>query len=448
MQLPASFVSQMQDQLDQEFPDFLNALYRPAPVSIHINVLKSVNKKENIDGVKWYSNGVYFAERPNFTLDPVFQAGAYYVQEASSMLIAEAARQLIDLNQDLRILDLCAAPGGKSTLLASLISEDSLLVSNEVIRSRYQVLDYNLIKWGISNRITTSQDAERFAGLTDFFDLILVDAPCSGEGLFRKDPQAVQEWSPEQVKLCSARQQRILTATIPLLKPGGILLYSTCTYNDLENSDNAEWLLENYPLEITPLSFPVDWNIRDRVVGYQCYPHLVRGEGLYLSAFRKTSGDIQHNRKSPKNLPYQEPLSKGKTGALTPWVASNPSMRFFEDQKGQITGIPDNQYEHILQLSPYLRYFRMGTPIGSFKGKDFIPDPALALANVLHPEVPSVSVDLDTALQFLKKESIATTAKTGWHLVRFEGLGLGWIKVLPNRINNYYPKEWRIRMQI
>jgi 16S rRNA C967 or C1407 C5-methylase (RsmB/RsmF family)/NOL1/NOP2/fmu family ribosome biogenesis protein len=448
MQLPTPFIQQMQEQLGIEFDDFREALSSPAPVSIHFNIFKHQYSKENFDGVEWYNNGVYLPERPNFTLDPTFQAGAYYVQEASSMLIADAVRQLFDLDRDLKVLDLCAAPGGKSTLLASLLSENSLLVSNEVIRSRYQVLDYNLTKWGISNKITISQDAERFAGLENFFDLILVDAPCSGEGLFRKDPEAMREWSPEQVQLCSARQQRILTATVPLLKPGGKLLYSTCTYNDRENSENAQWLQDNFPLETARLEFPEDWNIRERPRGFQCYPHLLRGEGLYLSAFVKTSGDGSSKDKAGKMLPYHEPLPKGREKELSRWIKSEQTFRFFQDQKGQITAIPEDLFESVLRLSPYLRYFRMGTPVGAFKGNDLIPDPALALANILHPDAPSVAVDQSTALQFLKKESIALTTKPGWKVVRYNGLALGWIKALPNRINNYYPKEWRIRMQI
>lgn len=447
MQLPDPFRTQMQEQLGGQFPDFLDALQTVPPVSAHLNVFKNKIRKENFDGVKWYSKGVYFSERPNFTLDPAFQAGAYYVQEASSMLIAEAVRQLVNLDQELCVLDLCAAPGGKSTLLASLLSESSLLVSNEVIRSRYQVLDYNLTKWGISNRVTTCQDAERFTGLSDFFDLILVDAPCSGEGLFRKDPEAVKEWSPEQVGLCSARQKRILQATIPLLKPGGILLYSTCTYNDQENSENAQWLLNTFPLEIADLAFPENWGIGKLQLGFQCYPHLVKGEGLYLAAFTKTSGGKESVGRTPGKLPFHEAIPKKKSGELDHWI-SGQTLQFFRDQKGRIVAVPEGLRERILQLSPFIRYSRMGTPMGMYKGKDFIPDPALALANILHPELASVSVDKETALRFLKKESISVNAETGWQLVRYQGLALGWIKVLPRRVNNYYPKEWRIRMQV
>lgn len=439
----------MQAQLGPEMPSFLEALDAIAPTSIHLNILKRFKLRENFDGVKWYKNGVYLPERPVFTLDPAFHAGAYYVQEASSMLIAEAAHQLTDLSAPLRVLDLCAAPGGKSILLASLLSPDSLLVSNEVISSRYQVLDYNLTKWGISNKITTSQEVNKFSGLEAFFDLILVDAPCSGEGLFRRDPEAVNEWSPENVVQCSIRQKKILQDTIALLKPGGILLYSTCTYNTEENDTNANWLLQQFPLEVAPLEIPPDWQLVQRDIGYQCYPHRVQGEGFYLAAFRKTGAqaEIRRSKNSPK-LRYWENLPKAQLKLLESWLDPAQELQFLQSEKSGIVAFPQNLYEDLLLLSPYLRYFRMGTTVGHLKGKDLVPDPSLALSLLLHPDMPSVELDKENTLRFLKRESPELPAAPGWHLVRYEGLGLGWVKVLHNRANNYYPKEWMIRMSI
>lgn len=449
MQLPAPFLAQMQAQLGPEIKDFLNALSEPTPTSIHFNTLKKYKWKENYDGVKWNTTGVYLPKRPSFTLDPAFHAGAYYVQEASSMLIGAAVRQLLDLSQPLRVLDLCAAPGGKTTLISSLISPDSLLVANEVIRSRYQVLDYNLSKWGISNKITTSQEVGYFKGAKSFFDLILVDAPCSGEGLFRKDPQAIAEWSPENVTRCSIRQKEILRETVSLLKPGGVLLYSTCTYNDEENSHNAAWLLENAPLELTPLEIPSDWGIAERSIGYQCYPHKVRGEGFYLVAFRKlgasaTSGKI----KLPSNFKHHQRLSKNKQQPLKNFIKADADLVYLESEKGQITAVPTTIYDKALQLSAHTRYFRIGTPIGIFKGKDLIPDPALALSTILHPELPKYALNREAAIQYLRKEPPSIAATPGWRLITYDQLPLGWVKVLKNRVNNYYPREWRIRQQL
>lgn len=447
IQLPALFLAQMREQLGQEFSAFLEALSDIPPTSIHYNTFKSFKRKESYNGVKWYSNGTYLPERPTFTLDPAFHAGAYYVQEASSMVVAEAARQLIDLDKAVKVMDLCAAPGGKTTLLASLISEDSLLLANEVIRSRYQVLDYNLTKWGTANKVTTSQSVDQFGNIKNFFDLILVDAPCSGEGLFRKDPQAIAEWSPENVAHCSVRQKKILKDTVDLLKPGGILLYSTCTYNDRENQENAAWLEKEFPLETAPLQLSPDWGITAKDIGYQCYPHRVKGEGFYIATFRKL-GESQKSKKNKavNKFRHYQMLPKSRQQAMHDFIRPDADLIFLESEKGQIIALPTAIHQDLLRLSPNLRYFRMGIPVGRFKGKDLIPDPALALSTLIHPELPRIEVEQEDAIKFLRKEIPGVIAKVGWQLICYNGLPLGWVKGLKNRINNYYPKEWRIRM--
>ncbi|PHN08516.1 methyltransferase RsmF C-terminal domain-like protein [Flavilitoribacter nigricans] len=449
MQLPASFLALMQELLGSEAGDFFEALSAPHPTSIRFNTLKNINRSENSDGVKWCSDGIYLPERPVFTLDPRFHAGAYYVQEASSMLIGEAVRQLADLSGPLRVLDLCAAPGGKTTHLASILPAGSLLVANEVIRSRYQVLDYNLTKWGSANKMATSQQVNQFRGLKSFFDLILIDAPCSGEGMFRKDPQAIAEWSPENVARCSVRQQQILADAIPMLKPNGLLLYSTCTYNDAENTDNADWLQQEFPLTPLPLNLPADWGIAERSIGYQCYPHRVRGEGFYLAAFQKSgSGSGSGKSKGAKKFKYYQALSRAGQQALKRFIRPDADLVFLESDKGQIIALPEAIREDALQMSAYSKYFRMGTPVGIIKGKDLVPDPALALSTLLHPEFPRIELDREQAIRFLRREDPVVTGPAGWQLVTFDGLPLGWVKVLKNRVNNYYPKEWRIRMSV
>ncbi|MES1226926.1 MAG: RsmB/NOP family class I SAM-dependent RNA methyltransferase, partial [Bacteroidota bacterium] len=199
--------------------------------SVRVNPNRTFNVEYstlNVQGkVPWSSNGYYLSERPSFTTDPLFHAGAYYVQEASSMFLEEAVKQTCDLSKPLKVLDLCAAPGGKSTLLQSIISNESLLISNEVIKSRVNILSENITKWGAANVVVTNNDPKDFQRLPEYFDLIVIDAPCSGSGLFRKDPEAITEWSSDNVMLCSQRQQRILADILPCLKPGGILIYST-----------------------------------------------------------------------------------------------------------------------------------------------------------------------------------------------------------------------------
>jgi 16S rRNA C967 or C1407 C5-methylase (RsmB/RsmF family) len=243
MELPKSFVERMQGQLGQAYTRFEQALQEPAPVSIRLNRRK-LPITPLLNPVPWTDSGHYLPERPLFTLDPRLHAGAYYVQEASSMFLEQALRQTVELSQPLQVLDLCGAPGGKSTHIASLLTEDSLLVANEVIRSRASILAENVTKWGSGNVLVTSNDPRDFGRLPAFFDVMVVDAPCSGEGMFRKDVQAIQEWSEENVKLCAQRQQRILLDVWEALKPGGTFIYSTCTWNEAENECNMAWLAE------------------------------------------------------------------------------------------------------------------------------------------------------------------------------------------------------------
>ena len=450
-QLPEAFLLQMQALLGAGSADFLEALQQPAPVSIHLNPLKAGTlQNESLEQVLWYPAGRYLPERPVFTLDPRFHAGAYYVQEAASMLIAEVVRQVMPSGQPLRALDLCAAPGGKSTLLASVLPAGSLLLSNEVIRNRYQTLQYNVAKWGFPGMHTSQHDSRDFKALQGWFDLVLVDAPCSGEGLFRKDPDAVKEWSPAHTVHCSARQRRILAEAAALVRPGGVLIYCTCTYNDVENEDNAAWMLEQEPFQMLALDLPAAWGLVHKGRGYQCYPHRVRGEGFYLACFRREDKD-QPAGKPPKT-PLSGPLklaSKTDLDALVPWVSPNAGVAVFQDWQGAFRAVPEAQVADCMQLGATLRQSAFGVPLGQFKGKDFLPAPEFALSTLIHPDVPRVTLEREPALHFLKKEPpVFNPVPQGWMLVAYEGLGLGWAKGIGNRVNNYYPKEWRILMQI
>ena len=444
--LPAAFSAQMQDQLGQAaYADFLQALSSPIPVSVRRNPLKLKNWKENYAGVKWHPEGVYFPTRPVFTLDPRLHGGAYYVQEASSMLLLSVLQQTVDLNSPLKVLDLAAAPGGKSTLLAAALSEGSLLISNEVIKNRYQILRENLSKWGYPNVVCTNQDSREFAPLQGQFDLVLLDAPCSGEGLFRKDPAAVNEWSPEHVQHCAARQRRILAEASALLKPGGILIYCTCTYNDHENALNVQWSQENLDLAPIALAFPTEWGIQARELGYQCYPHHLDGEGFFIAALRQEKKYPLLKSNPPKGFWKNTP--RKNTGALKDWI--NPSFEFqaLESPHGELAAIPQPCFDYFQELSPHLRRWDPILELGAFKHQDFVPAASLALSTVVHPAIPNFSLDLATALQYLRREPIELTEVTGsWGLVSYEGINLGWIKNIKGRINNYFPKEWRIRM--
>ena len=246
---------------------------------------KTENQKSKID---WTDYGFYLETRPSFTFDPLFHAGTYYVQEASSMFLEQALKQTVDLSKSIKVLDLCASPGGKSTHIQSLISNESLLVSNDVIRSRANVLKDNIIKWGCENVVVTNNDPKDFSKLENYFDVIVVDAPCSGSGLFRRDPTAIEEWSENNVQLCSQRQQRILADVWPALKKDGILIYSTCSYSKDEDEDIMDWITENFPTSNFKLEINDKWGITETTSikenhGYRFWRDKVKGEGFFLS---------------------------------------------------------------------------------------------------------------------------------------------------------------------
>jgi len=450
-QLPPAFQDQMQTLLGDEFPAFEAALGEPAPVSIRLNPRKPAVDTTELERVPWCADGFYLPQRPNFTLDPLFQAGAYYVQEASSMLLAEALRQSVRSDRALRVLDLCAAPGGKSTLLASALHPDSLLICNEVIRSRVSVLRENIEKWGYPNVVVSNHDPEDLGKLSGFFDVVLVDAPCSGEGLFRKDPDAVGEWSADSVQLCSARQKRILAAAAPLLDQGGILIYSTCTYNDAENVDNMQYLVDN-GFDSRPLVLPAAWNIVEKhvgdAVGYQCYPHRVRGEGFFISVFRKTafSPTVRLDARTFRSIRALRPR---ETASASQWLQYPADFSFWEKPNGDVMILPKALEKQFLFLDVAIHNKGFGLEIGQFKGTDFIPSHALALSTVVQADRPAIELSKEEALRYFKKENLVFDRPVkGWLLARYKGLNLGWMKGVGNRVNNYLPKDWRIRMEI
>ena len=441
----------MQAQLGTDFPPFETALTQAAPVSIRINPRKAYVNTADLEPVIWCTEGFYLPERPNFTLDPLFQAGAYYVQEASSMLLSEALKQTVNLNRPLRVLDLCAAPGGKSTLLASALHPDSLLICNEVIRSRVSVLRENLDKWGYPNVVVSSHDPEDMEKLAGFFDVVVVDAPCSGEGLFRKDPDAIREWSEANVQLCSGRQKRILAAAAPLLDEGGILIYSTCTYNDTENIDNVNYLTRN-GFRNRPLDLPPDWNIiekkTDDSVGYQCYPHRVRGEGFFISVFQKTAftAPVKLDARTFRSIRALRPR---ETASAATWLQHPGDFSFWEKPNGDVMALPKALEKTFLFLDSALHNKGFGLEMGQFKGQDFIPSHALALSTAINRTLSAVALSKEDALRYFKKENLVFNEPVkGWLLAQYNGLNLGWVKGVGSRVNNYLPKDWRIRMDI
>lgn len=455
--LPQDFIATLASLPGMDLAAFLEAHAHPASItSLRYNPYKTdIAARERIIAamrvtatpVPWHEQGVYLSQRPSFTLDPYFHAGAYYVQEASSMFTGYALRHSCELSRPLKVLDLCAAPGGKSTLIQSLISADSLLVANEVIRPRAALLADNITRWGAANVVVTNNDPRDFARLPGYFDVMVVDAPCSGSGLFRRDPEAVNEWSPENVMLCSQRQQRILADVLPALSEDGILIYSTCSYSREEDEAIMQWLATHEALENIQLPIPADWHIVttevDGVQGYRFYPDKIRGEGFFLSCFRKKHGDHFQPGKQRNTLNV---ITRKDIEKVAPWIQSSIPLAMVEHQ-GEVLLWPEVIAPEMARLQQHLYLRKAGIKAGQ-PGKELIPDHQLAVSLLASPEVQRISLTLDQALQYLRKEDPQLgNAGKGWALMCYDDMPLGWAKLLPNRMNNYYPKELRILKQ-
>ena len=415
--------------------------------SIRINPLKTNNAQPstvNYQPVTWCPYGYYLPERPSFTLDPTFHAGAYYVQEASSMFLWHILQQTIGTKtKGLKVLDLCAAPGGKSTLLASYF-KDGLVVSNDVIKSRANILVENITKWGYDNVVVTNNDPSHFKMLDNYFDVIVIDAPCSGSGLFRKDTNAINEWSEANVALCSQRQQRIAADVLPALKQGGLLIYSTCSYSKQEDEDILDWLVEEQNVDSCKLT--VDGSAivetqsdKHKAFGYRFYPYLTKGEGFFVGSFTKNNGGLQGNYK--RHLLVKP--SKLDTEMVVNFIGLRDADSLFK-QHEDIRLLPTQWWEDLQILAKHLYIKKAGIAIGTVKGKDIIPHHELAVSILPLPTIRTIALTETEALQYLRRKELTVTDTNGWAAVTYCALRLGWIKVLPNRINNYYPQEWRI----
>ncbi len=416
--------------------------------SIRLNPLKSLEPEafyQELSNVPWADYGFYLSERPSFTFDPLFHAGTYYVQEASSMFLEQAMKQSVDLSKPIKVLDLCASPGGKSTHIQSLISKDSLLVSNDVIRSRANILKDNIIKWGSENVIVTNNDPRDFAILEDYFDVIVVDAPCSGSGLFRRDPEAIGEWSENNVQLCSQRQQRILADVWPSLKKDGILIYSTCSYSKEEDEDIMDWITNELDTANYQLKFEEYWGIEESIsdngyYGYRFWPDKVKGEGFFITCFQKKDGEEDSSFRI-KNKPEQ--ATKSDLTLIEEWIKTKG--RSFVKHKNTVYAWPENLFVDFNLLLEKLRVIYSGVLVGELMRNKLVPHHSLSMSKIMVDSVNTTELDNERAIQYLqRKELNIETNHKGWQLITYKGHPLGWINSLTNRINNYYPKELRI----
>lgn len=423
--------------------------HRKPVVSVRINPGKiSACPFEGSEKIPWSSTGYYLPERPSFTLDPLLHAGAYYVQEASSMFLEQCLRQTTNSESALRVLDLCAAPGGKSTLIQSFVSDESMLVSNEVIRTRVGVLVENISKWGIENVIVTNNDPRDFSRLKNFFDVMVVDAPCSGSGLFRRDPHAIDEWSIEAVQTCSLRQRRILSDAYDCLKQNGILIYSTCSYSPEENENVCDWLLSEHDLSSIQISVQPGWNIVESksamngAYGYRFFPDKLKGEGFYITCFRKNDGASEQVPSTKKVKPAN--VSAAMKDVIRPWIKKDAAVNFYKNGE-EVYAFPASMENDLLAIQSNLYIKKAGVPVGKLVRTELLPAHELALSRLVNDKLFTISLKKEDALQYLRKEEVTIKAGgQGWALVQYSDQNLGWIKMLGNRINNYYPKEWRI----
>ena len=448
MQLPFTLLESLKDvpgfNLDA-FEKVHSSGEQVTSIRIHPNKLagspKALSFGEGLgEVIPWTQYGYYLKERPSFTFDPLFHAGCYYVQEASSMFLEQALKQTVDLSQPVKVLDLCAAPGGKSTHIHSLISKESLLVSNEVIRSRSNILKDNIIKWGSDNVVVTNNDPKAFAKLENYFDVIVIDAPCSGSGLFRKDEDAINEWGLNNVHLCRQRQQRILADVWPALKKNGVLIYCTCSYSKEENEEIIDWMKGILQAENIQLNIYASWGVIESSGGYRFWPDKVKGEGFFISCLRKKEGDEYPDS---KNNFKPDLLRKDELNIVKEWMQQTNDLPLKLGKT--IFAVPEVLLQNIYYLTSVLNVIYQGIAIGELIRDKMIPEHALAMSNFVNPGVRRIELNKTEAVEFLRKKNIhIDPVNKGWSLVAFNGCNLGWVNVLANRVNNYYPKSLRI----
>lgn len=439
-----NFISALHDLLPREEAErLLNSLGEAPATSVRLNHRKP-GIAPDCQQVPWCGNGFYLQSRPQFTFDPMLHAGLYYVQDASSMFIAHILKHLA-ADSDVNYLDLCAAPGGKTTAALDALSNGSLIVGNEIDNRRAQILRENIVKWGCPNCVVTNDNSAKLGKLKEFFDIIATDMPCSGEGMFRKDEEAVAQWSPSLVAQCADRQREIADNILSALKPGGFLIYSTCTFNRRENEEMVDYLVSELGAESVEIPTIPEWNIMFGIkTANHCYrfmPHRTKGEGLFIAVVQKPEGQRNTIRIKPQKS-KKVVIPKECKG----FIGSNYDIDFIATGE-LISAIPTALSERMKFIADNVHTILCGTPIATMKGKTIAPEHALALSTMLNPEAfASVELSYGNAMAYLRGEALALgDAPTGYVVARYNGIPLGFLKNIGNRANNLYPKEYRIR---
>lgn len=464
MDLPEAFKKKMKKLMGESYERLLDSYDQPESKGIRTNTLKLT--PENLaqklpfetQKVNWCQEGFFIDHDIRPGKNPHYYAGLYYVQEPTAM----AAVEVLDPKPGDWVLDLCAAPGGKSTQIGGKLEGRGLLVSNELVNSRAGILSTNIERMGMTNAIVTNEFPERLVdSFYQNFDRIIVDAPCSGEGMFRKDPGALADWSLERVDRCMGKQEKILESAHRLLKPGGVLVYSTCTFSPEENEQMIEAFIHKYSYTIEAVQLPgiedhgrVEWTKSHEASiekTLRIMPMNVQGEGHFIAKLIKSEdgsdaieikqGYAKSRLKKATRIELQDYLYFAKTSL-------EPS--FYEDFEDRLYLLGEHLYALPkgvdLERIANLKLLRVGLHLGTFKKNRFEPSYALAMA-LKCSEAKNVCdlKDEDLAYQYLKGEALNLTAKKGWVLIGYDGYALGFGKASDGQIKNHYPKGLRIR---
>lgn len=451
--LKPEFIESIRKQFSEEcVRNLITALDGDPVTAVRLNPLKSGVLSFEGEPVLWCREGILLHERPLFASMPQWHGGAFYVQEPASMVISEVVRYICRQTGDrpLCYLDSCAAPGGKTTAAISALPQNSFVVANEFVGTRANILAENVAKWGSPNVAVTQGDTQAFRKLTDTFDIVAVDAPCSGEGMMRKDAEARRQWSTGLIEQCAALQRDILNNVWPALKPGGYLIYSTCTFNRRENEDMLAYIRDELGGEPVDTGLNMKYNIPASLdvslPALRFMPHITIGEGLFMGIMRKpgvpeASQPTESRKKNDKGITKAIP-------ELESWLKESNEYRIDRNKQGIWRAVPIRFVPLVYKLESLTKVISAGVTLGEEKGKNIIPDAALALSTALNEKAfPSIELNEEKALKFLRREAMVLPESTprGYVLVTYDGLPLGFMKNLGNRANNLYPQHWRLR---
>jgi 16S rRNA C967 or C1407 C5-methylase (RsmB/RsmF family)/NOL1/NOP2/fmu family ribosome biogenesis protein len=443
--LPSDFIQRITRQFPGEANEFIAALDTPARASIRINTAKTAAPPSDSSSIPWNDEGYMLTSRPRYTLDPKLHAGCYYPQESSSMVLQWVLSHCVTQQHAIDAIDVCAAPGGKSLILADFLRNRGRLVSNEIVRTRAHILQEVLVKWGAPNAVVINNRPADIGQSALQYDLMLVDAPCSGEGMFRKDADSRSEWTPHSANACSQRQMEILNDVLPALKQNGVLIYSTCTFAQEENEEVIRVLLATGEFETMRWPVPKEWNVdvmdSGGVFAMRFLPHRVPGEGFFIAALRRITSP-SNRRPKPKAIFASVSAADCRTiaefGLSTEGLVLGPDAEVYRS--------PFTLSE--LNLMAYNLYvLQCGIQLGRIVRNQFLPAHAAALAQGEHWKNAPIELDEQQAIAYLRGETPGVQSADGWQRLAFDGHVLGWVKVMGNRVNNYYPKEWRIKMK-